>query len=104
MRVRHVHFDGVYNELCARTGVADFDPALWSESRELILAAVRRHFALPASTADAGVWLATSSAAASDSIDAAPSLDELGESVVAGESSGRCFEVVVLDDNMQCAQ
>ena len=79
VRVWHICFDAVLEALQSQRGIGEFDPVLWHESRDLVLAAVRAFFA------------------------AEPRRLELPCAVYSEACGGECescMHVLVLDDNM----
>ena len=79
VRVWHICFDTVLEALQSQRGIAEFDPMLWHESRDLVLAAVGAFFA----AAEPRLKLPCAV-----------------HSEVCGDECEPCMHVLVLDDNM----
>ena len=79
VRVWHICFDAVLEALQSQRGTDEFDPVLWRESRDLVLAAVGAFFAA-----------------------AEPRLELpcAVHSEACGDECAPCMHVLVLDDNM----
>ena len=118
VRVWHLSFDAVLARLEAERGARGFDPQLWHEAREHAFAVVRSHCerlgragdgassvsSTPAAPTAVPATPAAPAAPASPAAPSAPaSLAALATSATDGlaATDSECFEVLVLDDNMQ---
>lgn len=79
VRVWHICFDAVLEALQSQRGTDEFDPVLWRESRDLVLAAVGAFFA-----------------AAEPRLELPCAI----HSEACGDECAPCMHVLVLDDNM----